>query len=805
MWVLFVERAVLGMIGTGNLSGAAETVRPDPAMIGIFADTVFGYCENQVPVRALAEKGEDDRPPHTPFMAADGELAGKLVSQAQWAADAGMALFVIPGTVLNAGEAKAADVVQTQVVLVDLDAGDILGKREHLARYLGEPTLEVASGGVTPEGQRKLHLYWKLTEPAEAEDVSSVCRVRHMIAGKVGGDPSFRSAHQPIRVAGSVHAKSGRKRLVEIIEQRQLEYDLSELITAGMAMPPMAGEAVDDLDFNSAPAARGSVSELFGQKIREGGVDGATRFDALSRIIGYWIRRCQDGHVTAQTAWAEIEAYNEARIDPPWAPERLRQEAERLWKRDREQNGGGGGPGGGGTNGGESSGGGPGTGPVPPQYSEDALAAEFTRQHAATWRYVASWGQWLTWSGAVWTREETLGAYHLSRMICREAASRVPSAKLRSRLAAASTVSAVERLARADRAHATTTDVWDRDPWALNTPGGIIDLRTASATAHDPSFSMTKITTASPQGDCPVWKTFLATVTGGDRELQDYLQRMAGYCLTGVTTEHALFFLYGTGANGKSVFANTLTSILGDYATVAAMDMFMATHGDRHPTDMAGLRGARIVTSIETEQGSRWAESKLKALTGGDKITARFMRQDFFEFMPQFKLLVVGNHKPSIRNVDEAMRRRLHMIPFTVTIPPGQRDKKLPERLLAERDGILAWALQGCLEWQRLGLRPPGAVMAATEDYFEAEDAIGRWIDERCQRDRQHWASSTDLFANWKSWAETNGEYAGSMKRFSETLSSRGFEKESTRQARGFRGLKIIDQGINLFENGETQ
>lgn len=791
---------MLGVRNSTEIPGAEEVaVRPSVEMIGIFADVVFGYCEHLVPVRALAEKGEEDRPPHTPFMAADADLAEKLVTQAEWAADSGMALFVIPGTVLNPGEAKAADVVQTQVVLVDLDAGDIAAKRAHLARYLGEPTLEVASGGVTPEGQRKLHLYWKLTEPAEADDVASVCRVRHMIAGKVGGDPSFRSAHQPIRVAGSVHAKSGRKRLVEVLELRPFEFDLSELITAAMAMPPMAGEAVEDLDFNTAPATKGSVSELFGQKIREGGVDGATRFDALSRIIGYWIRRCQEGHVTAQTAWSEIEAYNEARIDPPWSAERLRQEAERLWKRDQKHHGGGSG-GGGGANGGESSGGGHGGEPVPPQYSEDAIAAEFTRQHAATWRYVAGWGQWLTWTGCVWKREETLGAYHLARMICRATASRVPSAKLRSRLAAASTVSAVERLARADRAHATTTEVWDRDPWALNTPGGVIDLRTAASAPHEPSLAMTKITTATPEGDCPVWREFLATVTGGDRELQDYLQRMAGYCLTGVTTEHALFFLYGTGANGKSVFANTLTSILGDYATVAAMDMFMATQGDRHPTDMASLRGARIVTSIETEQGSRWAESKLKALTGGDKITARFMRQDFFEFMPQFKLLVVGNHKPSIRNVDEAMRRRLHMIPFTVTIPPAKRDKKLPERLLAERDGILAWALQGCLEWQRIGLRPPAAVMSATEDYFEAEDAMGRWMDERCERGASCWAGSTDLFTNWKAWADGNGEYAGSMKRFSEMLNARGFEKIKTNSIRGFRGISIKDTKTDLFE-----
>jgi P4 family phage/plasmid primase-like protien len=278
------------------------------------------------------------------------------------------------------------------------------------------------------------------------------------------------------------------------------------------------------------------------------------------------------------------------------------------------------------------------------------------------------------------------------------------------------------------------------------------------------------------------------------------LQRVAGYCLTGVTSEHALFFLYGTGANGKSVFANTLTIILGDYATVAAMDMFMATTSERHPTDMAGLRGARIVTSIETEQGRRWAESKLKALTGGDKITARFMRQDFFEFVPQFKLLVAGNHKPAIRNVDEAMRRRLHMVPFTVTIPPAQRDKQLPDRLLAERDGILAWAVEGCLMWQRTGLRPPAAVMAATDEYFESEDALGRWLDERCERRASHTEMSAALYADWKNWAEANGEFAGSIKRFSENLTNRGFEQWRSKTARQFRGLRLQDRSVDTGE-----
>ncbi len=771
-------------------------VESDPVMIALYADVVFGYCERWVPVRALAEKGAADAPPHTPFIKSDGELASRLALQASWAADAGMALFVVPGTVETPGEARAEHIAQTQVVLVDLDHGDIAAKREHLLRHLGVPTLEVASGGVTPDGQRKLHLYWRLTEPAEDEDIARVCRARHMIATKVGGDPAFRSAHQPIRVAGSVHAKSGMRRLVEILHHDPRDHDLGELIEAIIAMPPLEGEAASDFDFNDATSTSGSVTELFGCKVREGGVDGTTRFDALSRVIGYWIRRCREGHVTPAQAWDEIVAYNAARIDPPWPEARLAQEAERLWKRDADRNGdlpdGDDGDG-------DRPSGGDGDGPVPVRFTEDALAATFAERHVDTWRYVAAWGQWLTWSGVVWQREDTLQAFDLARRVCREAASRAGAAKLKAKLSSAATVSAVERLARSDRRHASTTDVWDRDPWLLNTPKGVVDLRSGAVAAHDPLLHMTKTAGASAAGDCPVWMEFLDTVTGQDAELQAYLQRMAGYCLSGVTTEHALFFLYGTGANGKSVFANTLTAIMGDYATVAAMDMFMATHGDRHPTDMAGLRGARIVTSIETEQGSRWAESKLKALTGGDKITARFMRQDFFEFTPQFKLLIVGNHKPSIRNVDEAMKRRLHMVPFTVTIPAPKRDKRLPDRLLAERDGILAWALQGCLEWQRTGLRPPAAVMAATEDYFEAEDAIGRWIDERCVKGPQHSEGSTPLYTSWKSWAEANGEYAGSMKRFSETLGNRGFQKRNTAQARGFRGIGLKDSNSDLF------
>ncbi len=433
--------------------------------------------------------------------------------------------------------------------------------------------------------------------------------------------------------------------------------------------------------------------------------------------------------------------------------------------------------------------------------TEDALALAFTRRYHRDWRYVATWGRWLVWDGSRWRTEDTLGATDLIRSVCRHAALKASNAKVAAKLASASTVSGVERLARADRRHAATTEEWDADPWLLNTTGGITDLRTGRERPHERADRMTKIATARPRGQCPTWLQFLHEITAGDQALQDYLKRMVGYALTGSTQEHAVFFLYGTGANGKSVFVNTLATIFGDYASNAPMDTFMETRTDRHPTDMAGLRGARFVSAIETEQGRRWAESKIKSLTGGDKISARFMRQDFFEFFPQFKLFVAGNHKPAIRNIDEAMKRRLHMIPFTITVPPHKRDKHLQQKLLAERDGILAWAVQGCLDWQGLGkLDPPQQVVDATEEYFEGEDALGRWLDERCVRDSNAKSLTAELFSDWKQWAESAGEFIGSQRRFSDLLITRGVEKwRNSGGVRGFQGLGLKNPPISAY------
>jgi putative DNA primase/helicase len=428
-----------------------------------------------------------------------------------------------------------------------------------------------------------------------------------------------------------------------------------------------------------------------------------------------------------------------------------------------------------------------------PAFSEDALALVFTGQHGATLRYVAKWGKWLIYDGKKWNFDETLKTFSLARQICRAAARRCNKPREGKAIASAKTRSAVVSLASSDSRHAATVEQWDADPWLLNTPDGVVDLRTGKTRPHRAADHMTKICAVTPDAKCPtpLWDAFLATITGNDIELQKFLQRMSGYGLTGVTIEHALFFLYGTGANGKGVFINTVAGVMGDYHRTAPLETFTDSNNERHPTELAMLHGARLVTVAETEANKRWSESRIKTLTGGDPIDARFMRQDFFTYTPQFKLNISGNHRPGLNSVNEAIRRRVNMLPFAVTIPEAQRDKNLTEKLKAEWPGILAWMIEGCLEWQKVGMRQPQVVRDATDEYLKAEDQLGRWIEECLEHDPNGWASSTDLFYSWKQWAVENGEWVGSQRKLSIDLTDAGFKSVSKKTGNGFAMLRL--------------
>jgi len=431
--------------------------------------------------------------------------------------------------------------------------------------------------------------------------------------------------------------------------------------------------------------------------------------------------------------------------------------------------------------------------------SEETLALEFVQRRADDLRYVAAWGKWLVWDGYKWVLDDTLKVYDFSRKLVRESAAGNP--KLLSQIANAHTVAAVEKLARADRRVAATNAQWDSDSWLLNTPGGIVDLRSGELRPASRTAYATKSTAVAPAPTltCPHWLRFLDRVMSKDEAMIAFLQRTVGYALTGSVREHAVFFNYGHGANGKTTFTNTCTGFLADYATVAAAEIFMVSISDRHPTELAALRGARLVTAAETEEGRLWAEERVKSLSGGDPITARYMRQDFFTFQPQFKLLICGNHRPSLRNVDPAIRRRLYLIPWAVEIPKEEQDIELGEKLRAEWPGILRWALEGCLAWQRDGLNPPAAVIGATSEYFADEDAIGRWVAERCLTgDATFTARTRILFADWESWAKGGGTPVGSEKTFSQRLEAQGYQRGKdavTRQAT-FKRIRLRESEL---------
>ena len=445
-----------------------------------------------------------------------------------------------------------------------------------------------------------------------------------------------------------------------------------------------------------------------------------------------------------------------------------------------------------------------------PEFSEDALALTFADRHANELRFVADWGRWLIWNGAVWKTDNINRVFTLSRKVCREMAAACDVLHAATAIASAKTVAAVERLARYDPRFATTGEQWDAKPYMLGVSQGVVDLTTGIETAPRRENYLTQAAACSiapPGTPHPLWSRFLDRITDHDTELAGFLQRYIGYCATGVTTEHAFVFGYGTGANGKSVFINTIGGILGDHATVADMGTFIASNAERHPTDVAKLRGKRLVIAQETQEGRRWNETKLKSLTGGDVQTARFMRQDFFDFKPTFKLFIAGNHKPSLSNVDEAIRRRLLLVPFSVRIPPAERDPYLPEKLKAEWPAILRWIIDGCLEWQRLGLAPPTIVRDATDEYFSGEDVFGQWLDDEFDVEIGNdwkWEGVGALFTVWTAYATQANEEPGTIKAFSEQMQARGFTqcRKGHDRTRAFSGIRFKRKTVDDVNNG---
>lgn len=423
------------------------------------------------------------------------------------------------------------------------------------------------------------------------------------------------------------------------------------------------------------------------------------------------------------------------------------------------------------------------------EMSEDVIALAFTRQHGGSLLFDHHVGKWFRWTGTHWQKDETDLAFDYARQLARSLG------EGKRAMGRAATAGGVEKLARADRTHAVTSEAWDADPYLLGTPDGTIDLRTGILSEPDRAHRITKLTGAPPKhGEPTLWLRFLRDSLGGDEEMILFLQRWCGYCLTGLTSAHALLFIYGPGGNGKSVFLNTLTGILADYATTSAMETFAESRGDRHSTELAMLKGARLVTASETEEGRAWAEARIKALTGGDPITARFMRQDNFTFRPQFKLTIAGNHAPALRNVDEAMRRRFNIAPFV--IKPAAPDRELEEKLKVEWPQILAWMIAGARGYLAEGLTRPTAIVQATDEYFADQDVFGQWFGERCIIRNGAFEAASKLYADWEAFAKAHGEVPGTAKSFGAAMRKRNMASKPSRllgtPQKVYHGIELV-------------
>lgn len=421
--------------------------------------------------------------------------------------------------------------------------------------------------------------------------------------------------------------------------------------------------------------------------------------------------------------------------------------------------------------------------------TEDEIALSFERANSGRYQYNATRGQWHYWTGATWAADETQMVLDAIRQHCRAFAS--------SKFHKAASVKGVETFCRASRAFARVNADFDRDPWLLGTPSGTVDLRSGKLRSAAPSDLITRSTSTAPKTGTPVrWLRFLKEVTGGDNDLIRYLQQVAGYTLTGDTSAHAVFFLYGDGGTGKSTFLNTLQRVSGSYAKTAPMDTFAAANFDKHPTELAMLAGARLVCANETEQGRKWAAARIKGLSGGDDITARFVRHDFFTFRPEFKLVFVGNFAPTFETVDEAMRRRFFVIPFD--IKPSNKDEHLMETLEKEAPQILAWAIAGCVDWQVNGLVPPVKVKAATDLYFETQDTFAHWMEEHVSRaDRKFFTAKSRALASWNAFRRRTGDNPEANRDLHQRLRRAGFHDGRSpnreHRERVWFGMELID------------
>lgn len=420
-------------------------------------------------------------------------------------------------------------------------------------------------------------------------------------------------------------------------------------------------------------------------------------------------------------------------------------------------------------------------------------------------KYVIEFNKWTYWNGSRWVFDDSgymmRCAKNTARAIIEEAKDELDDGRRMSLMKHAINSENRQRLeamidvAKSEDGVTISQSELDQDEYLLGVSNGVVNLRTGFLldSAKDKMITKQAHVEFKPEAECPRWIQFINEITGDDAELADYLQKVIGYSLTGDTKEQKLFFLYGHGANGKSVFVKTIQRMLGDYAMQTPVSTIMTKGKGSINNDVARLRGARFVATTETEEGSKFNESEVKLLTGGDRIAARFLHQEFFEFAPQFKLWISGNYKP-VTGDGYGIWRRLILVPFNIKFDGDKKDKHLEDKLKAEFSGILNWSIEGCLKWQEEGLTTPSAITSATQEYRSEMDRVNSWMEECCieNADANDSEKASDLYQSYREWARQNGEWEMSQRLFGNRLADKGFMKKKTSKGYCYYGIQLL-------------
>ncbi|RFC36645.1 MAG: phage/plasmid primase, P4 family, C-terminal domain-containing protein [Candidatus Nitrotoga sp. SPKER] len=667
----------------------------------------------------------------------------------------GAGIFVM----VNCGDGlgrKAANVTDIRALFVDLD---------------GAPLEPILAAGVEPHitiesSADRYHAYWLVSDCA----LEQFTPLQAALAAKFNSDPKVKDLPRVMRLPGFWHQKAEPIQTRIIEEKSHAPYAVAELMERLELNTKPTAKSIDDTPVQTLNFDRKNAIAGFAQGNRD---DGLFRYACSLRGRGLDKKEAQllvlAAAANCQPLMPELDA-NKC-LESAWHYDSAR--TERL--------------------------------------TDVGNAKRLVSLHGRDLRYVPEFKKWLVWDVGRWLIDEdgeimrrakiTAAAVYVEAKSASEAGEQPMADKLASHAGKSQSVQrlkAMIELAQTEPGIPARTTELDNNNYLLGVANGVINLETGALREPRREDLITKraLVAYEPDAKAPMFLAFLDRIMGGNQALVGFIQRAVGYSLTGITDEQCLFFLHGSGQNGKSTLLTVIKELLGDYAMQCPAETLMAKQGGGIPNDIARLRGARMVATSETEDGRRFAEAMLKQLTGQDTIAARFLFAEYFEFIPNFKIWLAANHKPVIRGDDFAIWRRIRLIPFAVTIPPEEKDGKLPEKLRAEYPGILAWALQGCLEWQRQGLNPPPEVLAATEEYKSEMDLIGKWIEECCITASHATAKASALYGNYKRWVEDNGGFALSSTKFGMKLGDRGYQKE--------KSGTVVYHGIGLADTTDS-